>query len=119
MNHRVLLIKAFLSSMITLSGCTNALETSKTQVYIKDGSKQCFGGGASKEQTARRLTEHGIKVYQSSYGTINGMMTIAVCGGPTLSINVHSIDSDKLKQAEALGFKPVSALREGYSENVK
>ena len=102
--------------MISLSGCTNAVETSKTQVYIKDGSKQCFGGGATKEQTQKDLTDHGIEVYKSSCGTISGMMTMAVCGGPTLSINVHTIDADKLSQAKALGFKPVSSLREGYDE---
>ena len=109
-------LTAALLSLVSLSGCTNAVEPTKTQIYIKDGSQQCFGGGASKEQTEKELTDHGIKVYQSSCGTIKGMVTMAVCGGPTLSINVHTIDSGKLKQAEALGFKPVSSLRDGYKE---
>ncbi len=108
-----------LISMMSVTGCTNAIEPSKTEVFIHDGSKQCFSAGASKQQTAKQLLNKGIEVYASTCGKINGMMTISVCGGPTLSINVHTIDANQLKQAEAIGFKPVSTLKEGYTEGCK
>ncbi|MBM7072532.1 hypothetical protein SOPP22_11630 [Shewanella sp. OPT22] len=117
--NKKLLLSLGLSSMAFLTACTNAIEPTKTKVFINDGAKQCFGGGVTKEQTAQKLKDDGIQVYDSSCGKIQGMMTIAVCGGPTLSINVHTINSEDIKKAEMLGFKPVSTLRDGYLEGCK
>ena len=82
--NKKFLLSIGLSSMVLVTACTNAVEPTKTKVFINDGAKQCFGGGVTKEQTAKKLKDDGIEVFDSSCGKIQGMMTIAVCGGANI-----------------------------------
>ncbi|MCL1078894.1 hypothetical protein D5R81_02540 [Parashewanella spongiae] len=117
-------LKIMLISSVLLMGCSmsenlSAQDSSKVDVYINDGSVQCMGGGKTVKQTERLLEKEGINVYSSTCGDINGMAVISVCGAGGLHINVHSIDEGKVPEAEKLGFKPVSLLKEGFTKNCK
>ena len=117
-------LKILLITLTLLSGCgmsedLSAKDNKKVDVYINDGSVQCMGGGKTIKQTELMLEDKGINVYSSTCGDINAMAVISVCGAGGLHINVHSIDEDKMIDAENLGFKPVSSLKEGFTKNCK
>ncbi|MGB0895634.1 MAG: hypothetical protein ACPGUD_14660 [Parashewanella sp.] len=110
-----------------LIGCNTAnpsvaheakLTKDTVEVYIQDGSLQCMGGGQTIKQTAKRLTDKGVKVISSNCGTIKGMGVFAVCGGQTLQVNVHAIKAMDFKKAQQLGFKSIKSLPEGVEYRV-
>ncbi|MBE8167083.1 MAG: hypothetical protein HAW66_01780 [Shewanella sp.] len=117
-------LKILLITLVLLAGCSmsenlSAKDNKKVDVYINDGSVQCMGGGKTIKQTELLLESKGINVYSSTCGDINGMAVISVCGAGGLHINVHSIDEGKMTEADKLGFKPVSLLKEGFTKNCK
>ncbi len=82
-------------------------------VYINNGSIQCESGGLSPAETAQKLVNRDIMVTQSQCGTLSGLAVPAQCGAGNININIHSIDSAALVDAEALGFKSVTTLAKG------
>ncbi len=64
----------------------------------------------SPSQSAKILTGAGIEVLASSCGTKTGILLIAMCGAPSLSIIVHEIHAENIQYAEPLGFSKVDTL---------
>lgn len=90
-------------------------------VYINNGSIQCESKGLAPATTAQTLIDHDIEVMQSQCGRLSGMAVAAQCGLGDININIHTINTDKLAGAEALGFQPVATLKNdsgaGYTIN--
>lgn len=83
------------------------------RVFTSKGREQCEDGtGRSLDDTKEALEEAGIRVFSSSCALITGKMSPALCGSPTLHINIHGIDVEQFGDAEALGFRPLTALEE-------
>jgi len=75
------------------------------EVFKYDGSLQCKRGKEIPlDVMAKQLSDKGIEVKASRKGT-DGRLHIAVCGASTGKLNVYSIASAALTQAEALGFR--------------
>lgn len=79
-------------------------------VFIETGAVQCDPNGVSKEETADLLSVNGITVLDSQCGDLTGILFAAQCGSPSPDINLHTVPTESLSAAIALGFKPVSAL---------
>lgn len=72
-------------------------------IYKPDGSLQCqVKKGVSVEEMEKELV--GFKVV-SRQKRPDGLMHIQACGTPTGLINVYEISSERLADAEKLGFK--------------
>ncbi len=83
------------------------------RVFISKGREQCEDAtGRSLDDTKDALEEAGIRVFSSSCALITGTMSPALCGSPTLHINIHGIDVDLFEQAGELGFRPLTSLAE-------
>lgn len=90
-----------------LAACSDRpLPASVTEVFKHDGSVQCDGGGVSVDEMAGELTSAGIDVFCSQQA-YDGLAYCAACGCGTGRINVYTIDSRDLTDAESLGFKAV------------
>jgi len=81
-------------------------------VYISTGSKQCQNNGMSHNVTAQLLIDKGVDVISSHCGDITGLLVPAACGADTLEINLHTINSQNIPDAQNEGFEPVSKLSE-------
>ena len=93
---------------LLLPGCHSGSGTQK--IYKYDGSVQCnLASGTPLAEMALELTDAGIDVVcaQKSH---DGQAYIAACGAGTGAINVYTIHTANLKDAEALGFKSVLTL---------
>ena len=88
------------------------LSVGEALVYIGNGAKQCENDGMSISESANLLINHGVDVISSHCGLIAGMAVLAVCGGPTLEINLHVINARKISDAQEEGFNLVSKLEE-------
>lgn len=74
-------------------------------VYKYDGSLQCgMGKAIPVEDMGKELTAVGIRVSAREKKS-DGLMHIQVCGQPTGMVNAFTIPSDRLKEAEQLGFR--------------
>lgn len=83
------------------------------RVFISKGREQCEDGtGRSLDDTKEALEEAGIRVFSSSCALITGTMSPALCGSPTLHINIHGIDTSRFEDAGGLGFRPLTSLEE-------
>ncbi|WP_133407254.1 hypothetical protein [Parashewanella tropica] len=109
------LIGVLLLGLLSTACSSESKTVQQVQVYINDGAKQCIGGGLTIKQTAEKLSKDGVEVITSSCGTINGMMVIAQCGAPELSVNIHTISHSDLNKAVKLGFKPLADLKDGVT----
>jgi len=78
-----------------------------TLVYRNNDSIQCEYDGVTEIESAKKLTDLGINVHDSSCGYLSDISVAALCGLGNIDINIHSIDSIKLKEAETIGFMPV------------
>jgi len=118
------LLAAILLSLLT-AGCSmlsnddtevrvvEQKEVEVGRVFISKGREQCEDStGRSLDDTKEALEESGIRVFSSSCALITGTMSPALCGSPTLHINIHGIDVEQYEEAEALGFRPLTALEE-------
>lgn len=120
---------SFLICSIMLLGClpddtsnTNTTNSSANtnisteKVSKSDGSIQCSpGSGTALDVMALELTNAGIDVICSQQG-YSGMAFPAVCGAGTGALNIYTIHSANLPDAEALGYVNVQTLP-GYIDS--
>jgi hypothetical protein len=90
---------------VELIACSKrTLPASVAEVFKHDGSVQCDGGEAtSVDEMADELTSAGIEVFCSRKDQFVGG-TCAACSCPSGQINVYTIDSQDVPDAESLGF---------------
>ena len=81
------------------------------KVFKSDQSKQCETNGIAPDDMRQELIQVGVDVL-CSQKAYDGMMHASVCGGATGAINIFVIHEDNLGDAKALGFLPVSTLRD-------
>ncbi len=93
-----------------LLSCTSPTEKETAQVYMNKGAVQCESSGLSKEESAQRLIDNGIDVLKSECGQLTGVAFATVCGGATGDINLHTIVSQNLLDAERLGYESIADL---------
>jgi hypothetical protein len=112
-----------MKKLITLFGLSFGLMSCATiandvEVFISDGSKQCFKISQSISTNEKKLTDANIDVKSSKCAVLTGTHFPAVCGGKTGRIHVFTISEQSLAEAESMGFTSVSSLREsmGYSD---
>ncbi len=99
----------FLICSLLLAGCQS---DGSQKVFKYDGSVQCNpGSGTPLDVMALELTGAGIDVICSQQGH-DGMAYITACGAGTGAINIYTIHSANIADAEALGFKSVLTLPE-------
>ena len=79
------------------------------KVYKYDGSVQCGHTGVEQDTMVLELTKAGIDVVCSQKGH-DGLMRTTVCGADTGKLNIYTIDSTNLSNAEVIGFKSVDKL---------
>ncbi len=98
-------IKLFLPILLTtLTACQSISGSLKTvDVYRSDNARQCEKNSGIAPETMRRDLGD-IHVYQMRKDYLRGMMFPTVCGGATGSVNVYTIDADKVQAAQARGF---------------
>jgi hypothetical protein len=83
------------------------------RVFISKGREQCEDAtGRSLDDTKEALEDAGIRVFSSSCALITGAMSPALCGSPTLHINIHGIDIARFEEAGTLGFRPLTSLED-------
>lgn len=97
--------------MLGLVACGNSQAPAAiVKVFKSDGSTQCSNDGTSVEEMSMELTSAGIDVFCGQKGH-DGMAQCQACGiCGTGQINVYSINSQSVPDAESLGFAPVSDL---------
>jgi len=103
------------STVLLATACATTTPQQPTVVYINSGAIQCETSGKSATETAMLLTEENIAVSDSQCAQLAGLSVIAMCGAPTLNINLHSINAADLEKAQALGFKSVATLKQADS----
>ena len=106
---KILLI---VSSALILSACANIVPSETVVVYINSGAIQCESDGKTGAETALLLSNKNISVTKTECGYIANIAVIAMCGGPTTDINVHTIPVSDLEKALALGFENVETLKQ-------
>lgn len=117
--HNIRIYSALLLALL-LQGCGSSdeghdgPETTQVKVYKYDGSVQCDVAGTEPEVMRQELINVGIDVICSQKG-YDGFLYPASCGAGTGAINIYTIHSPNLVDAEALGFRNVTELTE-YSD---
>ena len=97
-------------ALIVLSSCLhNDSSPSHTKVFKYDGSVQCDPSEIELDEMAMELINAGIDVVCSQKGN-DGSPRLAVCGADTGNINIYTINTSNLPDAEALGFESVNTL---------
>ncbi len=103
---------------LSLQGCGSGDEghdsIAQIKVYKYDGSVQCDVAGIAPEVMRQELINAGIDVICSQKGS-DGLLYAASCGQGTGAINIYTIHSPNLIDAEALGYRNVTELTE-YSD---
>ncbi len=99
---------------VLLSGCED--NSTDEMVYISNNSIQCEYQGDLPEVTANILVEAGIDVLESNCGHVTGGLVLSVCGAGTTGINIHTIRSVNIDDAEKLGFHNLLELENEYDE---
>jgi hypothetical protein len=94
----------------TLLSCSTE-QTAQTKVFKPDNSVQCGGAGIDVDVMAMELIDDGIDVLCAQTGN-DGLLRIAVCGAGTGNINIYTINTANLPDAELLGFASVDTLPE-------
>ncbi len=101
----------YLILLLAFVGCTSRPcrtiqadpNSNTTMVYKYDGTLQCgMGTEITLDQAQKELK--AIKVL-SKVKKRDGLMRIQVCGSASGQANVFEIPTDKVKEAEKLGFK--------------
>lgn len=80
-------------------------------VYIETGAIQCEADGVSQLETAQLLSNNGITVIDSQCGNLTTLVA-AQCGLPNTEINLHTLPTESLAGALALGFKSADAIKQ-------
>ena len=90
-------------------------DTPQVKVYKSDSSLQCGAPGVDVDVMAMELINAGIDVICSQKGS-DGSPHLAACGIETGDINIYTINSSNLPDAEALGFESVNTLPDYQDE---
>jgi len=100
---------------VLVSACTHQTQPQNNahtiKVFKSDQSKQCEANGIAPDDMRQELIQVGVDVL-CSQKAYDGMMHASVCEGSTGAINIFVIHKDNLGDAKALGFMPVSTLRD-------
>ena len=84
-------------------------------VYESRQAVQCGSRGLTTRQSAQKLVDGGIDVIASHCGAVTGVVYVALCGTETGEILIHEIRGVNLRDAEQLGFNPVTELQDPAS----
>lgn len=109
-----------LALLVTLSGCAAPAPSASgpggdvVKVFKNRGALQCEGRGTPPEAMRAELERAGVRVQASACGS-DGRMRPAVCGAGTGEINLFDIAAADLPGAQALGFAPLSQLRDAQA----
>ncbi len=90
-------------------------DTQQVKVFKSDGSLQCGTPGVDVDVMVMELINAGIDVICSQKGS-DGSPHLAACGIETGDINIYTIDTSNLPDAEALGFESVNTLPDYQDE---
>jgi hypothetical protein len=85
-------------------------------VYESTGQRQCEPASSNAQQSARRLTDAGVAVRDSSCAILTNLAFPAVCGAPSGQLYVHEIDERGIAAAQRTGFTLVTTLRLGNGD---
>jgi len=99
-------IALYLVFILALGACTS--ET--VRVYEDTGERQCEESGIKLPESRAKLEDAGVEVLNSQCGIRTGIAVPAVCGGPTVNIHTHQINTNDIEKAKALGFEDISRL---------
>ena len=97
------------------TACGTVERPPSAKVFKSDGSVQCGSAGTSVEEMSKELTDKGIDVTCGQKSS-DGYGYCAACGCGTGQINVYTIHSQNVSDAESLGFAPVSDLPDYQDE---
>ena len=121
-NYRTLLVVALLAGVPAcsmLSGDDTEVRVVEQQeidvgrVFVSKERQQCEDDtGLPLDATKAILENAGIRVFSSACALVTGKMSAALCGSPTLHINIHGIDVTQFEEAANLGFTPLSTLKD-------
>lgn len=100
------------STAFALTACVAIVSEPSALVYINSGAIQCESEGKTGAETALLLSRDNIKVTKTECAHISNLVVITMCGGPVANINVHTISSEDLEKALALGFKNITILKQ-------
>jgi hypothetical protein len=104
-------MKAMIAILIITTSSISCAQRTTELVYDTRVILQCEDDtNISPSQSAKILSDGGIDVIATSCGIKTGMLVIAMCGAPSLSIIVHEIQTENLQEAAMLGFSNVNNL---------
>lgn len=113
------IIVASIAVTAALSGCGGGDSTESPKqspdtamsVFKGQGGEQCKPDTLNLEEMQAQLVAANVEVHAVSCGT-DGMINVAVCGGPTSRIGIFDIPATQLAAARSAGFAPLSDLPE-------
>ena len=105
--------------IITVGSSCNETSTGNEVVYINNGAIQCESKGLSEVETAQILINEGIDVLKSQCAYITGIAIAAQCGLGGSNINLHTLNTQNLVDAQTLGFLSISELQKGDDPGYK
>jgi len=100
-------------SSSTISDNSSVPELAYELIYIDNSAVQCESPGLTEKETAQILIDNDIDVINSKCGYLSDIAVAALCGLGDTKINLHKITSQNLQDAKALGYEPVSTLKNG------
>jgi hypothetical protein len=104
-------MKAMIAVFLITTSSVSCAQRTTELIYDTREILQCEEAtNISPSQSAKILTDRGIDVIATSCGIKTGMVVIAMCGAPSLSIIVHEIQSENIQDAEMLGFSQIDKL---------
>lgn len=104
-------IKSIITSLLITASTISCAQSSTELVYDTREILQCEEAtNISPSQSAKILTDSGIQVIETFCGAKTGMVVIAMCGVPSLSIILHEILINDVDGAEMRGFARAATL---------
>ncbi len=104
-------VKAMIAVILITTSSVSCSQSTSELVYDTREILQCEDAtNITPTQSAKILSDVGINVIATSCGAKTGMVVIAMCGAPSLSIIVHEIQAENLQDAEMLGFAKIDTL---------
>ncbi len=104
-------MKAMIAVLLITTSSVSCAQRTTELVYDTREILQCEDAtNISPSQSAKILSDGGIDVIATSCGIKTGMVVIAMCGAPSLSIIVHEIQTENIPDAEMLGFSKMNNL---------
>lgn len=106
-NRRPLIIitPLWVTSWSVMVGAAGDYQKNSLFVTHPSGAMHCEpNSGIDLSTMSQQLTEAGIKVISMRMG-FDGREGVAVCGSPTVEINIYEIPATKINTALRIGFK--------------